>query len=132
MAVPALANHVQRQGREFVMFIIFGWEQTVKPEATLFKSYCYRCRNDAAWDLYAVTKWISFFFIRVIPFHSRKFLCCSICGDSIELDSQAYGRMRWGGQESNAHGEAISLLEAHQLADKTETQRNFLRATRET
>ena len=108
------------------MFFIHGWRKQAQPPRHVFDSYCYVCQRDSAWHLLRESEWITFFGFNTIPLLSKEALVCGRCADAMALQKvQARALLRGDGVAA-----MIDQLEAHQLAAKTEVQRNFLRAAR--
>lgn len=112
------------------MFVIFGWEKTVKPLETLLTTDCRRCQNHARWNIWQQTEWVSLFFIRLLPFKSRYYLACGICSDAVELSEKTCKRARNHRRLSPAksrdvYDQLIGEIEDHQYAGMTEGQRQY-------
>ena len=108
------------------MIVNFGWvkdAQFVRPTLTV---YCYRCQRSTKRELWRETEWVCFFTIKTIPFLWKHFLVCSRCSEVTALDRIRYRQLL----SETQHGELRQFLEDQQLAQKNETQRNFLLAQR--
>jgi hypothetical protein len=108
------------------MFIIFGWVKEAKAVRPVVDSYCYHCQRQRTWDLWRETEWVSFFAVKTIPFLWKNFIVCGGCDDTIQLDDARYRQLA----EETPSAELIAFLEEHQLSQKNELQRNFLRSIR--
>lgn len=109
------------------MFVIFGWEKHGERVKPLIDTHCYHCNNAVTWDWVKVTEWVSFFFVRVVPFKSEHFLGCGICGDAIALDNSEVRRLKKlhrlsRRKSSHLHGALVARLEQHQFEGMTENQ----------
>lgn len=108
------------------MIFIFGWLKETRSVRSIADCYCYRCQRKRTWDLWRETEWVTFFAVKTIPFLWKNFIECSGCGDSVRLNDSRYTQVSQG----RASGELLAFLEAHQLSQKNELQRNFLRSIR--
>lgn len=108
------------------MIVIFGWLKEAKQIRPISDCYCYHCQRKRTWDLWRETEWVSFFAVKTIPFLWKNFIVCSGCGDKVRLNDVRYRQVL----EGTPSGEFFSFLEAHQLSQKNELQRNFLRSIR--
>lgn len=109
------------------MFIIFGWLKETKEVGTACASHCYRCQREKTWEHWKVTEWVTFFAIKTIPFLSKSHVVCSGCREPIALNAK---QARSLGNAGNPR-QLIEFIEEHQLAGKSEVQRNYLRSQRE-
>lgn len=111
------------------MFIIFGWEKTVRPLESLITTNCYHCDNVSSWSLWKETQWLSLFFIKVLPFSSKHHLCCDICSNSVPLNnSLATSTLSKSNRNEALHAELLSKIEQHQFVGLTEGQISFKKA----
>lgn len=108
------------------MLVIFGWTKESAPVRPALDAYCWRCHKTSEWTLWRETEWVTFFYIKTIPFLRKHFLVCSRCRDKIPLDRSRSALIA----SERGHPELAEFLESCQLAGKNETQRNFLRAMR--
>jgi len=68
------------------MFIIFGWNNpTEKNYGATLPVKCPRCNNNVFMHLQHVKLWFTLFFIPIIPYESKYYLSCEICGCGKEL-----------------------------------------------
>ena len=105
------------------MFVIFGWEKTSKPIESVLKTECFHCKNLSGWSVWRETEWISFFFIKLIPFLNKHHLVCNICNDSIKLsNSLARDILNPKKRTDELHDLLINSIEEHQFEGMTETQ----------
>jgi hypothetical protein len=105
------------------MFIIFGWEKTVKPVESVLNTDCFQCRNISKWSIWRETEWVSLFFIKVIPFRNQYHLVCNICNDSVKLSSaMAKDALSPNKRTQELHDLLVKSIEEHQFAGLTETQ----------
>jgi len=66
--------------------IIFGWGHVyTKKLGEEQSSLCQNCNNYVIRDIIRVRKWASLFFIPCIPYSSKYYVICPICGASIEI-----------------------------------------------
>lgn len=69
-----------------LLFVIFGWPEKFKDLGAAMPGYCPHCDNDAWLSLIKRRRWLSLFFIPVIPLgRADHYLTCSICGAAVEL-----------------------------------------------
>ncbi len=72
------------------MIFIFGIspkEQTIGPAE---ERICPRCNNQRFWILKKSSQWFSLFFIPLIPFGSKYFMQCPICGEAEFLSKEQF------------------------------------------
>jgi zinc-ribbon family len=117
------------------MIILFGWEKKGTRVRPLLDTHCYRCKRQTTWDWYRITEWVTFFFIRVLPFKDEHLVVCANCGDQLLLDkNEARGIKKLKNlaptESQTLHDKLVKRLEDHQLADKSDTQREFLKSQR--
>ena len=111
------------------MFVIFGWEKTLKPIESLITTNCYHCDNISGWSLWKEIEWLSLFFIKVLPFMSKYHLSCDICNSSLVLDKKiATSALNKKYRNDALHSELLSKIEKHQFPDLTEGQITFKKA----
>ncbi len=108
------------------MIVIFGWRKESAPLRSALDAYCWHCHRTSEWSLWRDTEWVTFFYIKTIPFLRKYSLVCSGCRDTIPIDRAHAARIGTGRGQT----EFAEFLEARQLAGKNETQRKFLRAMR--
>ena len=108
------------------MFVIYGWRKQSQAIKQVLDCYCYVCQRKSEWHVCRESEWVTFFGMNTIPFISKDALVCARCEDELPLP-KPQSRQLLAGQGLE---QAIALLEKHQLAAKTEVQRNFLMATR--
>ncbi|HEX5057028.1 MAG TPA: hypothetical protein VFX02_11075 [Gammaproteobacteria bacterium] len=105
------------------MFFILGWVKETKPvQQSLLHSYCYHCQKRAGWDLWRETEWVSFFYIKTVPFIWKNYLMCSGCRDIYPLDWRRCLQL----SSPQVREAMAAFLEETQLSSKNETQRRFL------
>ena len=117
------------------MIIIFGSTNKGKRERSLLDTYCYQCKLETTWDWYRLTEWITAFFVPLLPTTSEHFLVCTGCHDQLKLQPEEAQGVKHlnqlaAGESKALHDKIVRRLEERQLADKTETQRDFLRSQR--
>lgn len=108
------------------MIIIFGWLKESRPVKPLLECYCYVCQRNSRWELWRETEWVTLFGMRTLPFLSRDSLACPLCGDATVLEPSHSQRL----QRGEVPSEVAAFLERHQLAGKSDVQRNFLLSAR--
>ena len=69
------------------MLIIFGMRSKVKDMGTLLV-VCRRCNTPAANRLMRIDRWITLFFIPVIPVSKKYRLTCTFCGGTTSISKQ--------------------------------------------
>jgi hypothetical protein len=73
--------------------IIFGWGRgKTKDHGAAAPLVCPQCHNQTFYRYFSVTKWMTLFFIPVIPYSTKHFLVCPVCTRAVALD--AAGRER--------------------------------------
>ena len=96
----------------------------------MFQGQCYHCKNHVSWLAIKATDWLELFFIPLVPFGSKHFLACGICGDAIELDKEEgrgidnFDRLD-GGDRQEWCDYLAERVEDHQFENMSETQRNW-------
>lgn len=113
-------------GAEALMFVIFGWLKDAREVGPGLDCYCYTCQRARPWEHWRVTEWVTFFDIRTIPFLWRNHVVCAGCRQAIQLDGQQSRKLQHKAQWPSL----VHFLEQHQLAKKSELQRNFLLSQR--
>jgi hypothetical protein len=117
------------------MIVIFGSTNKGNRERSLLDSYCFRCKQETTWDWYRLTEWITLFFVPLLPTTSEHFLVCTGCHDQLKLlPDETHGIKHLnqlpGPESKELHDRIVQRLEQRQLADKTATQREFLKNQR--
>ncbi len=108
------------------MFVIFGWEKSIKPMESVLKTQCYHCSNNSNWSIWKETEWVSLFFINVLPFNNKYHISCDICGDGTELSTSLAKKALMLSQRSHElHDELINIIESYQFEGFTEGQINY-------
>jgi hypothetical protein len=75
--------------------IIFGWGRVTKKQyGPTMAMKCPNCNNDTWLQLYRYRKWLTLFFIPVIPYSSTHFLACSVCSQGMELSGEQVRRAK--------------------------------------
>ena len=108
------------------MIIIFGWLKEAREVGPGLDCYCYRCQRARPWEHWKETEWVTFFNIRTVPFLSKNHVVCAACRQPIRLDGRQIRQLQDKEQQTNL----VNFLEGHQLATKSELQRNFLLSQR--
>jgi hypothetical protein len=111
---------------EMRLFIMFGWVKETNEVGPVADCYCYRCHRTRTWEHWKETEWVSFFTVKTIPFISTAHVVCGGCRESVQLGGPYTKLLR---EERRA--KLVTFLEEHQLAQKSEVQRNYMRAQRE-
>jgi len=84
---------VARGGWEGDGVIIFGWGRgKTKDHGEALPMTCPQCHNETFYHYFSVTRWLTLFFIPVIPYSTKHFLVCPVCTRAMPLD--AAGRER--------------------------------------
>lgn len=98
------------------MFIIFGWDNTAKPQESLLTAPCAHCKVETNWTLWKQTTWGSLFFIKLIPIIDSYYLRCDKCGDTIKLDNKTAKAALDKSQRSDAlHNYIVETIQKTQL-----------------
>lgn len=105
------------------MFVIFGWEKSLKPLESILKINCYHCQNNASWSVWKETEWVSLFFVKIFPFINKYHLSCDVCGDAFLLNKeQARQSLSSQKRTKNLHDKLVSMIENHQFEELTQGQ----------
>lgn len=75
---------------------MFGWQPRNQDLGPVVEAECQTCRSRTPWHLHAVTMWISFFFLRVLPTGTESWLRCHGCGDGFALGADRSAVVRRG------------------------------------
>lgn len=75
---------------------MFGWEPRSSDLGPVVEAECRACAQTTPWHLHAVTMWISFFFVRVLPTSTEGWLRCNGCGDGFALGADRNELVRRG------------------------------------
>ena len=68
------------------MIWIFGWgHQTTKDFGPTLPVKCPNCNNSTDFHLKRIRKWITLFFLPVIPYKTEHLLTCEICSRGMSL-----------------------------------------------
>lgn len=111
------------------MFVIFGWEKSVKPIESIMKTSCYHCQNHSGWSVWKETEWVSLFFVKILPFINKYHLGCDVCGDSVVLkDNEARDALNQKRRSQELHDELVSKIEKHQFQSLSEGQISYRKA----
>jgi hypothetical protein len=80
------------RGSEYVIrpregtVIIFGWgRRTFHHAGPVLYQWCRNCSNSNWFYLVAVRRWLTLFFIPVIPYERRHMLICPVCNRGVNL-----------------------------------------------
>jgi hypothetical protein len=66
--------------------LFMGWSKTTtKRFGPTVAVNCPNCRNEMWMHLYRHRKWLTLFFIPLIPYRSEHFLLCSVCSHGVPL-----------------------------------------------
>jgi hypothetical protein len=69
-----------------IHFIIFGWPKKIKDRGAAYPANCPHCHNSSYWRLLKTRRWISFFFIPMIPLGRASYhLYCPVCEVNIDV-----------------------------------------------
>jgi hypothetical protein len=72
--------------------IIFGWGRgKTKDHGAAAPLVCPQCHNQTFYRYFSVTKWMTLFFIPVIPYSTKHFLVCPVCTRAVTLDASGRG-----------------------------------------
>ena len=119
------------------MIIIFGWQKIAEPLEIAFENFCINCQKNTEWVDYEEAEWVSFFGVKTIKFKSTRFIHCAGCCDELDLSREALKKLNQLYDEKDQEAKDwilagfSTLIEEHQLASKTETQKAFIRSMRE-
>ena len=74
------------------MFIIIGTKRTNKVIAKTQEYTCPQCRRAHPFEIVRAASWIALFWIPVIPYSSKHYMRCPVCGSAVEITrEQAQG-----------------------------------------
>lgn len=71
----------RERGRDVFFFIIGFGKRTKSLLGPGGTHYCRSCGRTVQWQVYKVTKWVTLFFIPVIPYRTEYYLACTDCGE---------------------------------------------------
>jgi hypothetical protein len=108
------------------MFVVYGWRKEAQPIKQVVDCYCYVCQRHTAWHIWRESEWVTLFGMKTLPFVSRDALVCARCEDALSVPKRESRQLLSG----DGAAKAVASIERHQLASKTEVQRNFLLAAR--
>jgi len=75
------------------MIFIFGWgDRKIKNFGPTEEYTCSRCNNRTFWQLYAVSSWVTLFFIPVFRLKREYFEQCEICRNARKIPSDEVDR----------------------------------------
>ncbi len=80
---------------------MFGWQPLNKDLGPVVEAQCSDCGRKTPWHLHAVTMWISFFFVRVLPTGTESWLRCDGCGDGFALGADRDAVVRLGDPDND-------------------------------
>ena len=93
--------------------IIFGWGKgKTNDHGAAAPLVCPQCHNQTFYRYFSVTKWMTLFFIPVIPYSVRHYLVCPVCTRVVALD--AAGRQT--GQEM------VQLTSSYQAGEMSQDE----------
>ncbi|NQD35726.1 hypothetical protein HPT27_01750 [Permianibacter sp. IMCC34836] len=118
------------------MLVVFGWVKQMDLVGAPMPAYCFNCQSYREWGHLKETEWATLFFIKILPFISKSRLICDGCRDEITLNSKAQEKIKELANASDAEEVAWikagfdKLIEAHQLQNKTEAQKQYIQSIR--
>lgn len=118
------------------MLVIFGWVKQLDLVGTPLPAYCFNCQGFREWGHLKETEWATLFFVKVLPFLNKSHLVCDGCRDAVILNKNAQHKLRQLADATTAEEKAWikggfdKLIEAHQLQNKTEAQRQYIQSIR--
>lgn len=78
-----------------VGLILFGWPKRSKVVGAATPGYCDHCQNQTIWHLTKLRRWITVFFIPVLPISPKEYwLVCDICDGGVELQEGEVGKAK--------------------------------------
>lgn len=98
-------------GAMSLLFIIFGWPRRTKDIGPAFYVECPNCHNGSMYWLVKVRKWLTLYFLPVLPLSYRHhYLVCKVYGASVEAEGDDIGLAREAADE-------VSRLEDGELTE---------------
>lgn len=95
-------------------FIIFGWPRRTKEYGPAYPTFCTHCSNETFYHLVKTRRWLSLFFIPVLPlWFSQKYIACEVCSQFVELK----GRDEW-----RAAKKAVSITSEYMAGELTDAE----------
>lgn len=71
------------------MFIIFGTRNSCEQlNCAQNEIQCERCSNITYYQILRTRTWFTLFFIPLIPFNTKYYTSCPICGNSIQIEKE--------------------------------------------
>ncbi|WP_261830196.1 zinc ribbon domain-containing protein [Inconstantimicrobium mannanitabidum] len=75
--------------------MLWGWgEETNKDLGPIFQHECDYCGSTGTWNLYIKRRWISIYFIPVIPYKKIYCAICPNCNSYIKFSKQEFKQMK--------------------------------------
>ncbi|MCT4595195.1 MAG: zinc ribbon domain-containing protein [Anaeromicrobium sp.] len=109
------------------MLIIGVGRRTIKNYGSLKTDYCNRCSNNSDFQLHKHTKWISLFFIPLIPYGRDNLIVCPRCGYYEKIDEITFTKLKTALENKDLITQIPLKQEVDPYKGKNETQVNFLR-----
>jgi hypothetical protein len=102
--------------------IIFGWGRvTNKNFGPTMATNCPNCHNDVWLQLHKYSKWLTLFFIPVLPYSSEHLLLCDVCSQGVKLKEKQIQRAKQMNELTQGlFDETISKDEYWSRVDKIE------------
>jgi len=77
------------------MFFIFGFGYTTTYDYEIkTETQCRKCGNYVRLHLTKITKWFTLFFIPLIPYDKKYFICCPACSDETPLNKDNFNEIK--------------------------------------
>ncbi|PAB58525.1 zinc ribbon domain-containing protein [Anaeromicrobium sediminis] len=109
------------------MLIIGVGRRTIKNYGSLKTDYCNRCSNNSDFQLHRHTKWITLFFIPLIPYGKDSLIVCPRCGYYEKIDEITFAKLKTAVENREVITQIPLKQEFDPYMGKNETQVNFLK-----
>ena len=109
------------------MLIIGLGRRTIKNYGSLKTDYCKRCSNNSDFQLHRHIKWLTLFFIPLIPYGKDHLIVCPRCGYYEKIDEITFVKLKTAIENKEVIVDIPLKQEFDPYRGKNETQVNFLK-----
>lgn len=109
------------------MFIIGIGRRTVKNHGKLKTQYCDNCFNKSDFQLHRHIKWITLFFIPIIPYGRDNLIVCPRCGYYERIDDEIFNVLKVALENKEKIKDIPLKQEKDPYLGKNQVQANFIR-----